>query len=183
MILVWIFQSWGLQNLIDIFFPAKQQLIFGWRFYRMWTIQKSILVTEFIWAQSREDSLCGFSQEGRGCFSLALFPNSSFEFSGILHVGPTKSLTFSRVFPKGCHVFFGEKKRPPFWPWDASTLALPCWPGKLGANHQWTEGSTDITGWAVGLPPHLWCHKTRKKKTHPWFCYRDSFGGVYQHGQ
>ena len=26
---------------------------------------------------------------------LALFPNSSFEFSRILHVGPTKSLTFS----------------------------------------------------------------------------------------
>ncbi len=22
---------------------------------------------------------------------------------GILHVSPTKSLTFSRVFPKGCH--------------------------------------------------------------------------------
>ena len=24
---------------------------------------------------------------------------------GILHAGPTKSLTFSRVFPKGCHGF------------------------------------------------------------------------------
>ena len=33
-------------------------------------------------------------------------PKSSFEFSGILHVGPTKSLTFSRVFPKGCHSLF-----------------------------------------------------------------------------
>ncbi len=29
---------------------------------------------------------------------------SSFELIvGFLHVGPTKSLTFSRVFPKGCH--------------------------------------------------------------------------------
>ena len=37
---------------------------------------------------------------------LALFTKSSFEFSGILHVGPTKSLTFSRVFPKGCHSLF-----------------------------------------------------------------------------
>ena len=29
----------------------------------------------------------------------------SFEFNGILHVGPTKSLTFGRA-PKGCHVFY-----------------------------------------------------------------------------
>ncbi len=35
---------------------------------------------------------------------LALFPKRSFEFSGILHVGPTKGLTFSPGDLRGCHV-------------------------------------------------------------------------------
>ena len=34
---------------------------------------------------------------------ITLFPERPFEFSGIIYIYPTKSLTFSRG-PKGCHV-------------------------------------------------------------------------------
>ena len=59
------------------------------------TTTLSMCSSENGWLATLETSTRQFTNVYLAHLRLALFPSSPFEFSGILRVGPTKSLTFS----------------------------------------------------------------------------------------